>query len=378
MPHPRQAQRTAPERTASQQTAVRRGPRRPRAVRTMAAGAALVLSAGALSACSGGSGDSLPAPDQPSIRVGVVTSLGDVPFLIGVATGSAPGNGSFNKAGLTVNIQTFTTETQEIAALASGSIDIAYGEYGQFFAADDPLAKSNSLKILSAGYDATSGSIVMLVPRGGSAPDYKAVQNQDSGTAIAVPSATGPEYLALSDYMNTQHAPISSAIGMGGGTGTGNSDVTVVPDPATMITQLVSGQVSAIVMQEPFATMAEEQDGLVPAVDLATGDSTNMPLDGYFASSTFVNKYPKTAADFSAVMSKLQAVGQSRTEIEAAILAATSSPTPAEQEYVATMQLGTFPTSTIPAKIDIVGTLMNDAGTISAPLDVASIVDSAP
>jgi NitT/TauT family transport system substrate-binding protein len=375
MPHPSQAQRNTAQRAEGQRTTARSGRVRP-GVRALGLGAALVLSAATASACSGSSGASLPAPDQPNITVGVTTSLGDVPFLMGVANGDTPGAGSFTKAGLSVTVQTFPTETAEMAALSSGSIQIAYGEYGQFFAANDPLAASDQLKILSAGYDATAGSIMMLVPKGSAAPNYTAVQDGSPGASIAVPSATGPEYLALAAYLNSIGSPISSTIGMGG-SGEQNNDIKVISDPTVEITAAVTHQVSAIVLQEPYATLAQEQDGLVPEVDLASGDSTAVPLDGYFASSTFIQKYPKTAEDFTAVMTQLQALGTSRTVIEAAILSAQTTPTQAYEDTVATMQLGTYPTTTIPAKISIVGQLMDDAGTISSPLDITGIVNSA-
>jgi hypothetical protein len=76
-------------------------------------------------------------------------------------------------------------------------------------------------------------------------------------------------------------------------------------------------------------------------------------------------------------MTKLQLLGTSRTVIEAAILSAQTTPSPAYADTIATMQLGTYPTTTIPAKISIVGQLMDDAGTISSPLDITGIVNSA-
>ena len=375
MPHPSQAQRTTVQRAEGQRTRARSGRVRP-GLRTLSLGAALVLSAATVSACSGSSDASLPTPDQPDITVGVTTSLGDVPFLMGMATTNTPGAGSFTKAGLSVTVQTFPTETAEMAALSNGSIDIAYGEYGQFFASNDPLASSGQLKILSAGYDATAGSIMMLVPRGSATPDYTAIQDGSPGASIAVPSATGPEYLALAAYLNSIGSPISSNIGMGGSGGQ-NDDIKIIADPTVEITAAVTHQVSAIVLQEPYATQAQEQDGLVPEVDLASGDSTAVPLDGYFASSTFIQKHPTTAEDFTAVMTQLQALGTSRTVIEAALRAAQTTPSHAYSDSIATMQLGTYPTTTIPAKISIVGQLMDDAGTISSPLDVTTIVNTA-
>jgi ABC-type nitrate/sulfonate/bicarbonate transport system substrate-binding protein len=254
MPHPSQAQRTTVQRAEGQRTTARSGRVRP-GLRTLSLGAALVLSAATVSACSGSSDASLPTPDQPNITVGVTTSLGDVPFLMGVANSNTPGAGSFTKAGLSVTVQNYPTEAAEMAALNNGSIDIAYGEYGQFFASNDPLAASGSLKILSAGYDATAGSIMMLVPRGSAAPNYIALQDGSPGASIAVPSATGPEYLALAAYLNSIGSPISSDIGMGG-SGVQNDDIKIIGDPTVEITAAVTHQVSAIVLQEPYATLA--------------------------------------------------------------------------------------------------------------------------
>jgi NitT/TauT family transport system substrate-binding protein len=374
MPHARQAQRTA-----IRASAVRPANGRTAALRALGAGAALLLAAGSLSACSGSSADALPAPDQSNIKVGVVDSIGDVPFLIGATSGSQNGNSAFSKAGLTVTVQTFDDESDEITALNNGSIDIAYGEYGQFLAENDPLAKAGDLRVLADAYDAGPGSIELLVRQGASTPNFAAIFHHSSGApVIAVPTDTGPEFLSLADYFNSQNMPISSPIGTGGTTDlTGSPDIQVQADPTKIIQGVADGQYAAAALQEPYATMAEEQDGLVPALNLATGDSAGVPLDGYFASSSFVSKFPNTAEVFSQVQAKLQAIGASRVTIEAAILQGMTNPSQAVQEYVATMQLGTYPTATVPEKISIDSDLMYNAGTISSQLPISSIVYAA-
>ncbi|HEV2640393.1 MAG TPA: ABC transporter substrate-binding protein [Actinocrinis sp.] len=376
MPHPRQEQRNAAQRTAAGRAAVvRTGRRRLGPLRCLGAVAALVLTASSVAACSSSTADALPAPDQPNIRVGVVNSIGDVPFLIGMATGGASGNGAFTKAGLNVQVTPYPTESDEINALNQGSIDIAYGEYGQFLAADDPMAKAGKIQILADAYDAGSGSIELMVRNGATLPNLTQIFDQvKNGPEIALPSETGPEYISLADYFNAQKMPISSVVGQGQ-EGTGNKNILVVTDPTAIMQGVHDGQYTAAVLQEPYATTAEEQYGLIPAADLATGDSAGVPLDGYFASSAFTAKYPKTVEVFDAVLSKLQNIGASRTEVEGAILASMSNPSAAVKEYVATMQLGEYPTATVPEKIGIVSQLMYNAGTISSPLNLSGLVN---
>lgn len=376
MPHPRQEQRTAGPAAAAGRAA---GPgrRRPGAIRGAAAGAVLILAATAVSACSGSSADALPSPDQANIKVGVISgSVGDVPFLLGVASGSAPGNGSFSKAGLNVTVQPFTTDAEEYKALDAGSIDIAYGEYGQFLAADDPIARSGKLQIVADGYDAGPNSLELMVRSGNQTPNLSNIVNQKNGTVLAVPSITGPEYISLADYFNSQGLPISSEVGQGQES-TGNKDIQSQSDPDQIMHGVQDGQYVGAVLQEPWATIAEEQYGLVPAVNLATGDSAGVPLDGYFASSDFLSRFPKTAAVFTAVLSRLQAIGSSRTVVENALLQAVDKPSQQVKQYVATMQLGTYPTATVPEKISIVNQLMYNGGTIPTPLDISSLVYSA-
>ena len=376
MPHPRQEQRNAVQPAPAGPAGVPRR-RRPGALRALTAGAALILTAASLSACSSSGADALPAPDQANIKVGVISdSIGDIPFLIGVADGTATGNGAFRKAGLNVSVQPFGSEADEISALNNGSIDIAYGEYGQFLAFDDPLAKAGHLQVLADAYDAGPGSMELMVRPGASNPNLTAVFDQiKNGPQIAVPSDTGPEYISLADYFNSLKMPISSVVGQGQ-EGTGNRDIQVESDPTKLMQGVADGQYAAGVLQEPYATMAEEQYGLIPAADLSSGDSAGVPLDGFFANSTFLDKFPKTAEVFNAVFSKLQAIGASRVAIEQAILAGTTNPSTAVKEYVATMQLGSFPTSTVPEKISIVSELMYNGGTISTPLDISALVNS--
>src|SRR5882757_9803610 len=68
---------------------------------------------------------------RSSITVAALPGVDDAPLYIALH------NGLFANAGLTVNIQTYSSVGKEIAALTNGSADMAVGDYADFFYAQD-------------------------------------------------------------------------------------------------------------------------------------------------------------------------------------------------------------------------------------------------
>src|SRR5438270_971859 len=128
--------------------------RRSRARSGVALGLAAAAVATAVTAC-GSTSNGLGSPDQPNLRVGLVDSVGAVPFEIG----TSPNQHSFMDAGLTITVQKFDTQADELSALAADKIDVAYGEYAQFLNAQSSLAASGNIRVVSEAYDAGSGTI---------------------------------------------------------------------------------------------------------------------------------------------------------------------------------------------------------------------------
>jgi len=73
-------------------------------------------------------------------------------------------SGLFAKAGLTVHIQTYSSAANEISALASGSADIAIGDYADFFFAQDTGAR-RGFTIVADAYDAAPSVMEVLTLR---------------------------------------------------------------------------------------------------------------------------------------------------------------------------------------------------------------------
>lgn len=336
--------------------------RRRRLLPGLALGLAVATAAATATACSGGS-SGLGSPDTTTLRVGVVDSLGVVPFEIGISASYH----SFSDAGLAITEQKFANEGDEMSALAQNKIDIAYGEYSQFLsggtdAANLNLAAQNGIRVVSEAYDAAPDTLALLVRKGGSLPSLPQKDFCKGSYTIGVTSFYGTEYLALSNWLQSQSTPVAL-----------NSCAAIqqFPDATTLIGAVARGQVSAAALQEPYVTAGEINAGLRVAVDLASGNAADVPVDGYFATTSFVTKYPHTTAIFASVMAKLQSVGGQRIAVETALGTQAGN----DPLVTAAMQLGTYPTVVLPAKLQIVNQLMNAAGTINGPLNIATLTN---
>ena len=336
--------------------------RRSRVRSGVALGLAAAAVTTALTACSSTS-NGLGTPDQPNLRVGLVDSVGAVPFEIG----TSPNQHSFMDAGLTITVQKFDTQSDELAALAQDKIDIAYGEYAQFLNAQSSLATSDNIRVVSEAYDAATGTIGLLTQTGYTLPNWGGNDGAHHGfdcngpVSIAVPSKKGTEYLALTSWLQSLGSPLPA-------------DCNAIQEngnPAQIIQGVATGKYTAAAVQEPYVTAGEITAGLQMSQDLTTGNAAAVPVDGYFATKTFVGKYPKTTAIFAAVMAKLQASTGQRVVVETALRAAGTI----DQKVISTMQLGTYPAVVLPAKLDIVLRLMSGAGTVSGVMDSAKLTN---
>ncbi len=338
--------------------------RRSRVRSGVALGLALATAAVAVTvtAC-GGNSNGLGSPDQPNLRVGLVDSIGAVPFEIG----TSPNQHSFMDAGLTITVQKFDTQSDELNALAADKIDIAYGEYAQFLNGQSSLATSDNIRVISEAYDAGTGTIGLMTTAGFTLPNWGPSDGThhpfdcNGNVSIAVPSKKGTEYLALAGWLQSLGSPLPAncnAIQENG-------------NPTQVIQGVASGKYAAAAVQEPYVTAGEITAGLQMNQDLTTGNAAAVPVDGYFATKGFVSKFPKTIQIFAAVMAKLQANSGQRVVVETALRSAGA----VDPKVISTMQLGTYPSVVLPAKLDIVLRLMGNAGTVSGVMDSAKLTN---
>jgi NitT/TauT family transport system substrate-binding protein len=123
---------------------------------------------------------------------------------------------------------------------------------------------------------------------------------------------------------------------------------TNVPFPG-MTSALKSGTVSAALMPEPFASGAEESQGIVPLTDLDQGATTSFPVAGYVVTRQWAEKYPHTLAAFYKALEEGQQIADNdRAAVEHAMIDI-PAPFGVSAETAAVLSLDSYPVSDGPA-----------------------------
>jgi ABC-type nitrate/sulfonate/bicarbonate transport system substrate-binding protein len=80
------------------------------------------------------------------------------------------------------------------------------------------------------------------------------------------------------------------------------------PMPAgNLVRALKNGQVSAIVVQEPYIYQAESQLGAVEVFDACSGPTSDLPLSGYFSTKAYAKGNSALLTSFRNELQKVQA-----------------------------------------------------------------------
>jgi NitT/TauT family transport system substrate-binding protein len=315
-----------------------------------------------VSACSASSGSGSGSASGGTITVGVVPGVDNAPLRVAV------NDGLFRAHGLNVTIQTYTSLRPEFQALTSGHIDVAAGDYADFFYEQ---TKGASLHLIADGYDATSNLMEVLTRFGSPITTPAGL----AGKTVATPQAQLiPPNLPTSSYM-TDNAPFNmetlATESVLQSDGVSPSSVTWKPTPPQdMISELASGQVSAILATEPLILQAQSQLGAVELLDSCSGETANLPLSGYFSLASYNRAHASDVAAFQAALSTAQASSAMRGPVQS-VLPGFAGIT---AQDAALVTLGTYPTFLNVGQVQRVAGLMYDSGMISNPLSVSSML----
>jgi NitT/TauT family transport system substrate-binding protein len=334
------------------------------------AAASVVLLAGCQLPGSGSSGALEQAPAGSSITVASVPGVGGAPLYV------AQQEGLFQQAGLTVHIRSYPTAAAEVAALRSGAANVAAGGYAGFFYAQEqatapasaksskPNAAAVPMVVLADGYDAAPDIMDVLVR-----PDSKISSPQDlHGMTIGTVQAELPP--------NPNGAPYSletvAASSVLENDGVRLDTVHFKPMPEDqLIGALKSGAVDAILVTEPQIYQAESQIGARSVLDACSGETVNLPLEGYFASASYAKKHQDALAAFHSALMRAQASANQPAPLNSAL---THSMKGMSRETASLITVGAYPTSLRVSSLQRVADLMSFYGSLPRPLDVSRMV----
>lgn len=330
----------------------------------------MVLLAGCQLPGSGSSGALEQAPAGSSITVASVPGVGSAPLYV------AQQEGLFQQAGLTVHIRSYPTAAAEVAALRSGAANVAAGGYAGFFYAQEQATAPASAKsskpndaavpmvVLADGYDAAPDIMDVLVRPDSKISSPQGLQGTTIGTAQPElpPNSNGAPYsletVAASSVLENDGVRLDS--------------VHFKPIPEDqLIGALKSGAVDAILVTEPQIYQAESQIGARSVLDACSGETVNLPLEGYFASASYANKHQDALAAFHSALMRAQASANQSAPLNSAL---TYSMKGMSRETASLITVGAYPTSLRVSSLQRVADLMSFYGSVPRPLDVSRMV----
>jgi NitT/TauT family transport system substrate-binding protein len=326
------------------------------------AAVAAVLLAGCQMPGSGSSGAAEQAPAGSSITVASVPGVGNAPLYV------AQQQGFFRQAGLAVHIRSYKTVAAVVAALHNGTANVAVGDYASFFYAQahqlllqregQPAAP---MVVLADGYDAAPDIMDVLVSADSRISTPQNLKNATIGTPEPeLPNNGAPyslETVAASSVLENDGVPLAT--------------VHFKPMPTDqLIPALRNHAVNAILVTEPEIYQAESQLGARSVLDAGSGETVNLPLEGYFAAASYAQKHHDALAAFHAALMRAQASANQPAPLNNALTQHAGM----SRETAALITVGVYPTSLRVTSLQRVADLMSFYGSLPGPLDVSKMV----
>jgi NitT/TauT family transport system substrate-binding protein len=288
-----------------------------------ARGAMLLVTAATLAAAAGcsGSGNAAAASavEKPDLNVAVVPALDSAGFFVALY------DGLFAAAGLHIKFTPATSSATVISAQVNGQYDITGGNYVSYIQAQQ--AGTANLDIFAEGSvmePGTQGIYTMPNSPIKTLADLK-------GRTVAINAPKNILYLLAASVL-AEHGLSPGDVHF----------VTDIPFPA-MPAALKAGQIDAAVLPEPFASIAEQEDGAVPLVDLDQGATTSFPVEGYVVTKKWAQEYPRTLAAFDQALEEGQQIADTNREAVEQAMEDLPKPLDLTPDTAAVMALDNYP-----------------------------------
>lgn len=329
----------------------RRGRRRSFLAVAVTGLAAVTLTAG----CQTG-GSQAQSTSTTAITVAAIRGADTAPLFIAIK------DGAFARAGLDVKVRTYPSVGDELQAVSKGAVDIASGDYVDFFAMAAKFAHP-VLSVIADGYHAGPGVMEVLTYPGSGITSPQQLAHKTIGAPLAegIPSsATAPysiETLATTSVLTSD--------------GVNADDITWKPMPASsLISALKAHKVNAILVEEPYIFQAESTLGAYAVLDSCSGATANLPLSGYFALTAFANQRPTAVREFRRVLQQAQKSAVLLGPIRH-VLAKDPGMT---MEAASLITIGSYPTSLNAASLQRVANLMFNFEMLNQAINVSSLI----
>jgi NitT/TauT family transport system substrate-binding protein len=337
--------------------------------------AVTALAAGCSAASAGSGGDSIAASlptnygpaEQTSLTVGVVPAMDSAGFFI------ALNEGLFTREGLHVTYKPATSSETAIQQQLSGQLQISAGNYVSYIQA--VAQKHDPLEVISEGSVMQQGAQTLFVMPS----SHITKLSQLKGKLIGVNAPLNIDYL-LGVSVLKENGLNPNDVKFPNGKDKASAQYHLggaIPFP-DMAEDLAEGEMSAAIMPEPFASLAEQDYGAVPLADLNQGATTDFPIEGYVVTKAWAAANPNTLKRFLAALSAGQEIADTdRTAVETAFEGLNGPPNgQVSAEIASVMSLDTYPIGIDQTRLQRVADVMYQFGLLSSNYNVSGMLMS--
>jgi NitT/TauT family transport system substrate-binding protein len=217
--------------------------------------------------------------EKDTLNVGVVPAMDSAGFFVALH------DGLFSKEGLNVNYTPAVSSETAIAKQLGGKLDVTGGNYVSYLEYD--AQHGSPLEVIAEGSVTQQGAqTIFTMPN-----SHITTLSQLKGKLMGVNAPGNIDYLL--DVSTLQQNGINPGA------------VKFPTDPIAfplMGGMLASGKFAAATLPEPFASLAEQQYGAVPLVDLNQGATNSFPIEGYVVTKSWAQQNPNTLKRFLAAL----------------------------------------------------------------------------
>jgi NitT/TauT family transport system substrate-binding protein len=295
------------------------------------------------------------APEKTTLNVGVVPAMDSAGFFIALH------DGLFSREGLTIKYSPATSSETAVAqqVAKNPTLDISGGNYVSYI--NEAALDHQPIELIAEA----------------------SIMQQGAQTIFTMPTSKIKTLSELKGKLVGVNAPgnIDYLLGVSVLQENGVNPSTVkfpaapIPFPQ-MGGMLASGQVSAAILPEPFASQAEQQFGAVPLADLNQGATADFPVEGYVVTKQWAQQNPNTLKRFLAALEIGQEIADTdRAAVEQAFEAINGPQNGQVAAGIgAVMALDTYPIGVDKTRLQRVADVMYQFGLLKSRYDVSGML----
>jgi NitT/TauT family transport system substrate-binding protein len=311
------------------------------------------------------SGDSAVTPakagnlEKTTLNVAVLANIDSAGFFVALH------EGLFAREGLRINYTPAFSDSI-IGGQAKGQFDITGMNYVSYIQAQ--VSRQADLRVIAEGSQLEPGDQVIMTM---SRSRIRSLQDL-RGHVLGVNTTPNIGFLLVASMLAQDGIPMKVTPGHSASSVMLPTDPNF-PFPAAQ--PLISGQVAAAIMSEPFATQLAEQGGATIIADTDSGATSQFPILGYAVTKAWAKANPNTLKAFTIALEAGQEIADTnRAAVEAAFVSLKPGEGHVDQLTAALMALSNYPLGVDRIRLQRVADVMREFGLLKRHFNIGQLL----